>query len=163
MDAQEIIYLLGLQPLPEEGGFYHETYRCQETVEGAYGPRSLSTCIYYLVTPESFSGIHRLPSDEIFHFYLGDPVEILRLYPDGSGEVSVMGHDLAASQRPQLLVPRGTWQGSALAPGGRFALLGTVVSPGFDFADYESGPRARLQADYPAFRDQIARLTPLGS
>lgn len=95
----------------------------------------------------------------MFHFYLGDPVEMLQLLPGGEGRVQVLGTDLAAGMRPQVVVPRGTWQGTRLLAGGRMALLGTTVSPGFDPSDYEHGGREELLAAYPAFRERIAALT----
>src|SRR5581483_11176343 len=102
-------------------------------------PPAAATAIYYLLTPDTVSAMHRLATDEIFHFYLGDPVEMLQLRPDGSHRVAILGPDLDAGQRPQIVVPRGVWQGARLVPGGRFALLGTTVAPGFDYADYETG------------------------
>lgn len=148
MTAEQIIAALGLKPLPHEGGFYAETYRS-----------AFSTAIYYLLTAETFSAMHRLKFDEMFHFYWGDPVEMLQLWPDGTGRVVTLGTDLAAGQRPQVLVPGGVWQGARLLPGGNVALLGTTMAPGFEFRDYEPGDRAALVAAYPAFRDRILRLT----
>src|SRR5262249_5467348 len=124
------------------------------------GQRSASTAIYYLLTPNTFSAMHRLASDEVFHFYMGSPVEMLQLLPDGQGKVSIMGTDLQAQQSPQIMVPAGVWQGSRLALGGSFALMGTTVAPGFDFADYESGERERLIEQYPEFAEMIRELTP---
>jgi uncharacterized protein len=163
---ERIISLLHLQPHPAEGGFFAETYRSPDP-----RPRSdlrpppdrrrhsLSTAIYYLLTPDTFSALHRLAGDEIFHFYLGDPVEMLQLFPDGTGRVMTMGPDLPGGMRPQVVVPKGVWQGSSLVPGGRFALLGTTMAPGFEFADYEAGTREILQAAYPDFRERIRALT----
>src|SRR5579883_1419925 len=99
MDAQEIIDLLNLKPLTGEGGFFAETYRANESVAALPGryrgeQRSFSTAIYYLLTPESFSSMHRVASDEVFHFYLGDPVEMLQLFPDGSGKTIGLGTNL---------------------------------------------------------------------
>lgn len=165
MTADEIITLLKLKPHPREGGFYSETYRAEETIPTSVlpsrysGPRSFSTCIYYLLTPGTFSAIHRLQSDEIFHFYLGDPVEMLQLQPDGTARTLVIGSDLRAGMTPQVIVPRGVWQGSRLAAGGKFALLGCTVAPGFDFADYEHGRREELIKGYPKFREKIVALT----
>ena len=102
MDADWIIKHLGLEPHPGEGGYFRETYRSplifhREAHGNDYGgDRSICTAIYYLLTKESFSAMHRLRTDEIFHFYLGDPVELLRLAPDGSGEVVGLGSDLVA-------------------------------------------------------------------
>lgn len=166
LSAEAVIRLLDLRPLPHEGGYFAETYRAGSIPPAALppaypGPRPRATAIYYLVTPDSFSALHRLPGDEIFHFYLGDPVEQLQLSADGSGRVLLLGPDLRAGQRPQLLVPGGTWQGARLRPGGHhgFALLGTTMSPGFEFADYEAGDREALTKTYPAFRPQIEALT----
>lgn len=163
--AEEIIALLGLEPHPAEGGHYRETWRSPEQVAAEalparYGAaRSVGTAIYYLLTPDTFSHIHRLRSDEVFHFYLGDPVEMLQL-PDGEdGAVVEIGPDLTAGQRPQVLVPAGVWQGARLKPGGRFALLGCTVAPGFEFADYEHGQRTALLQSWGDHADLIEALT----
>jgi predicted cupin superfamily sugar epimerase len=165
-NAEEIIKLLQLQPHPKEGGYFRETYRSADSftdLPSRYrGKRSASTAIYYLLTPESFSAMHRLASDEVFHFYLGSPVEMLNLFPDGHGTVVSLGSDLTAGQSPQIMVPAGVWQGSRLASGGQFALMGTTVAPGFDFADYESGQREKLIEQYPQFAKMIRELTPAG-
>lgn len=165
MTAEEIIALLKLKPHPKEGGFFSETYRADETIPPNglpprySGPRAFGTCIYYLLTPTTFSAIHRLQSDEIYHFHLGDPVEMLQLRPDGSGKTVTLGADLRAGMTPQTVVSRAVWQGARLVAGGRFALLGCTVAPGFDFADYEHGRREELIRDYPQFREKILALT----
>lgn len=164
MTIDELKRLLRLEPLDGEGGWFAETYRARQILPSGPlgpdrpGPRSLATAIYYLLTAETFSALHRLRSDEIFHFYLGDPVEMVQLAPDGGGRVVLLGTDLAAGMRPQILVPAGVWQGMKLVAGGRFALLGTTVSPGFDVADFELGRRETLAAGYPAFSERIAAL-----
>jgi uncharacterized protein len=164
-DVDRLTRLLGLRPHPDEGGFFVETYRSDETVPagtlaGRTEARAVSTAIYFLVTPESYSGLHRLPADEVFHFYLGDPVEMLLLRPDGTAEARVLGTDLAAGMRPQVVVPRGTWQGSRLLPGGRHALLGTTMAPGFEPSDYEHGDPEALVAAYPEERARILARAP---
>jgi predicted cupin superfamily sugar epimerase len=103
--------------------------------------------------------MHRLRSDEIFHFYLGDPVEMLQLWADGSSRVLQLGPSLAEGQVPQLVVPKGVWQGSRLIAGGAFALLGCTVAPGFEFADYESGRLDALVSAYPEWRELLTALT----
>jgi uncharacterized protein len=164
LTAEQIRDLLKLQLLPVEGGYFAETYRSKDTIPsgapGAYpNGRPLSTAIYYMLTPDSFSALHRLPGDEIFHFYLGDPVEMLLLKPDGTGQAVLLGPDISAGMRLQHTVAGGTWQGSRLIPGGKFALLGTTMAPGFDPADFEIGKRQELSAAYPPYAPLIALLT----
>jgi hypothetical protein len=143
MTAEDVKNLLGLRPHPREGGWYVRTYEAAETVAaGAFGDgrypsaRRTGTAIYYLLEPDTFSEMHRLKSDEVFHFYAGDAVEMLQLMADGTGAVVVIGNDLLRGQRPQVVVERGVWQGSRLVEGGRWALLGCTVSPGFEFEEY---------------------------
>ncbi|HZU35267.1 MAG TPA: cupin domain-containing protein [Gemmataceae bacterium] len=161
--AAQLIETLQLRPLPREGGYYRETYRSERRLPAHAGERSLATAIYYLLTPDTVSALHRLPADELFHFYAGDPVEMLLLNPPGSdpaGRWVVLGPDVLAGQTPQVLVPAGVWQGSVLRPGGRYALLGTTMAPGFAFADYEAGDARQLTASYPTFARWIERLCP---
>lgn len=146
MNSQQIIKLLNLEPLPVEGGYYRETFK---GVGGSY------SAIYYLVTPSSWSSFHRLSTDEIFHFYLGDRVEMTQLLPDGSGKVEWLGANLEKGERPQLLVPGGAWQAAKLAEGGAFALLGTTMAPGYDPGDFISADEETLRKAYPAWREQI--------
>jgi uncharacterized protein len=168
MTAEDVKKLLGLRPHPREGGWYVRTYEAPEFVgaeafvDGRYaGARRTGTAIYYLLEPETFSEMHRLKSDEVFHFYAGDAVEMLQLREGGVGATIVIGNDLLQGQRPQLVVERGVWQGSRLLEGGRWALLGCTVSPGFEFEDYESGARERLCEGWPEFVEEITALTRL--
>jgi uncharacterized protein len=103
--------------------------------------------------------MHVLDSEEVFHFYLGDPVEMLQLHPDGSSAVFTLGTDLAAGQQVQLTVPAGVWQGTQLVGDGKVALLGCTVTPGFDFADYRSASYAELVAKWPRESERIRALT----
>ena len=103
--------------------------------------------------------MHVLDSYEIFHFYYGDPVEMLQLHPNGRSALFTLGSDLAAGQHVQLVVPAGVWQGTRLAGDGKVALLGCTVTPGFDFADYRSGGYAELALKWPAEAERIKRLT----
>jgi uncharacterized protein len=164
-DLPDLMRLLDLKPHPEEGGYFVETYRSDErlpagTLPRCAGTRAVATAIYFLVTPGAHSALHRLPTDELFHFYLGDPVEMLQLRPDGTARVRVLGTDLEAGMRPQVVVPRGTWQGSRLRPGGRYALLGTTMAPGFEPSDYEPGDPGALVEAYPGHRELILALAP---
>ena len=159
MTADEIKALLKLEPHPVEGGFYRRTYTSAGSVELARGTRSQGTAIYYLLEAGTFSEMHVLDSDEIFHFYLGDPVEMLQLHPDGSSEVLVLGPDLGAGQYVQVVVPAGVWQGTRLMGEGKVALLGCTVTPGFDFADYRNASHAELVSRWPAEAGRIGKLT----
>jgi uncharacterized protein len=165
LTADKIRELLKMQPLPTEGGYFAEAYRSElilsaEALQGIYpGERSLATAIYYMLTPDTFSAMHKLTGDEVYHFYLGDPIEMLLLKPDGSGAAILLGSDIGAGMRLQHVVPGGTWQGSRLAPGGKFALLGTTMAPGFAREDYEHGSRKALSAQYPQYAPLITFLT----
>lgn len=170
LTAEGVVTLLGLEPLPVEGGEYRVTYRAaelipSETLPARYGSaRTLSGAIYYLLREGTFSALHRLKSDEVYHFYLGRPVELLLLHPDGRDELATLGPDLAAGQHPQMVVQRGVWQGSRLAPlggidGADYALLGTTMAPAYDPADFELASRDALLAAYPARAELIHALT----
>jgi predicted cupin superfamily sugar epimerase len=159
MTADQIKEFLNLQPHPVEGGAYRRTYASAHTIGMPRGDRPMSTAIYYLLEPGTFSEMHVLASDEIFHFYLGDPVEMLQLYADGSSAIFTLGPDLAAGQHVQLVVPAGVWQGTRLAGDGKVALLGCTVTPGFDFADYRSASGEELAAKWPHEAERIRSLT----
>src|SRR5271170_4392458 len=165
MTAEEIKELLNLEAHPREGGYFRQTWKSEEEIPLAAlpsrysGARAAGTAIYYLLEPSTFSEMHRLISDEVFHFYFGDPVEMLQLWPDGSSRVVRLGSDLAAGVLPQLVVPNGVWQGTRLVPGGSVALFGCSVSPGFDYEDYETGARAELVRKYPDSAALIEALT----
>jgi len=166
-DVHRLIEWLELAPHPIEGGYFRETYRAAgslppeqlPTLYQARTPRSLGTAIYYLLTPHTFSELHRLPTDEIFHLYLGGPVQMLHLLPDGSSRRLTIGIDLARGERPQVVVPANVWQGSWIEPGVGFALLGCTMAPGFDLADYDQGRRGDLKEQYPGEAALIDRLT----
>jgi uncharacterized protein len=164
LTAEQIIEKLQLKPLPKEGGYYSETYRSSHMIpasslpKGYSGYRCVNTAIFYLLTPDKFSALHMLPGDEIFHFYLGDPVEMLQLHPDGTGNIVILGSDLLAGMSPQVVVPGEVWQGSRLMAGGSFALMGTTVAPGFEFADYNETQGDELITRFPQFTDHIKSL-----
>jgi predicted cupin superfamily sugar epimerase len=165
MTAEQIIKLLNMQPLRQEGGFYVETFRAAEKLKkdvlpaGFSGDRNLSSVILYLLTAKTISLLHRLKSDEMFHFYFGDPVTMLQLHPDGHSEIITLGHNILNDQKVQALVPKGVWQGAFVQPGGKFSLLGCTISPAFDEDDFEIGDRNTLLAEYPDLRELILKLT----
>ncbi|HEU5005330.1 MAG TPA: cupin domain-containing protein [Jatrophihabitantaceae bacterium] len=146
MHAAEIARLLELEPLPEEGGLFRRT--CADEHANA---------IYFLLAGDDFSALHVLTSTEVYHFYDGAPLRLLLLYPDGRVEQPVLGRDLAAGERPQLTVPPGVWQGSASA--GEWTLVGTTVSPPFEWDGFRLGTRAELTDAYPSAAARIVELT----
>jgi predicted cupin superfamily sugar epimerase len=164
-EIQKIIKKFNLSPLPIEGGYYSQTYRSpliikQKNLSELYnGNRRLCSAIYYLLNTDTYSAIHKLHSDEIYHFYAGDPVELLQLYPDGAGEIVTIGNNIEENMMPQIVVNSGTWQGARMKEGGKFALMGTTVSPGFEFDDYCHGNRDVLISEYPKFAEMITELT----
>ncbi len=164
MNAQMIIDILGLVPHDKEGGYFSEVYRSEGIIPACIlskeysGNRNICTSIYYLLTPETFSSMHRLRSDEIFHLYMGGPVEMLMLMQDGTYDIVTIGTDLKNGERPQVLVPAGVWQGCCLKNGATYALMGTTVAPGFDFDDYEQGDHSLIES-YPNCAEMIRKLT----
>lgn len=166
MEAKEIIQKLDLKPLPSEGGYYRETYRSEVGGLPAHlfgidstSTRNVCTAILYLVVPESFSALHRVKSDEIFNFHSGDPAEMILIHKNGAIERIEVGGDIAAGQTPQVVVPRGVWQGLRLKDGGKWALLGTIVAPGFEFEDFELGSREQLIEQFPLLKEEIIKFS----
>lgn len=167
LTPDQLIQIFNLEPLPVEGGLFFQTYLAPETIAQDQLParylvdKPFGTAIIYLLTPDpdSFSALHKLPTDEIWHFYLGDPVELLQLHPDGRSERIILGQDLLGGQKVQHIVPRDVWQGSHLLPGGRFALLGTTMAPGYTDEDYIAGDPDELITAYPDRNALIEQLT----
>lgn len=166
MDHKKIIELLKLKELPGEGGYYKESHQSSlklnelnfgETI--FEGERFAGACIYYLVTPLQFSALHKLRQDEIFHYYIGDPVEMLQIHKDGTSRIITIGPDLEKGQIPQVVVPAGVWQGTRLIEGGSWCLMGTTTAPGFDYKDFELGSREELTKSFPHISEQIRNYT----
>ena len=169
MKVSELIDRLQLTPHPE-GGYFRETYRAPESVGGSAlprrftGERSISTAIYFLLEAGQCSHLHRIRSDEVWHFYAGDPLDVVEIDATGGLKATRLGGDLGAGAVYQHVVPAGVWFGAAPAEGGRFAphgftLVGCTVAPGFDFADFELADREALLREYPRHQDWIRRLT----
>ena len=155
MDIEKIIDKLNLQPLEEEGGMHRQTYVGKLNND----KKPSSTAIYYLLTKDSFSHLHRLPYDEIWHFYGGDTVDLFELLPDGSHKTTKLGSDVINNEEPQRIVYAGAWMGARLAKGGKYALLGTTMAPGYIHDDYEHGDRNKLVAQYPEAEEDIKKYT----
>jgi len=167
VNADDIIKHLNLEPLLIEGGYFRRTYGAEETIDKTALPdryphsKLLGSAIYFLLHDQHFSALHRLLTDEIYHFYLGDPVELLLLRPNGSSELLILGYDLQAGQNVQVVAPRGVWQGSRLLAGGQFALMGTTMAPAFDPGDFELGDPDELLRLCPDRVELIRALTHL--
>jgi len=161
--AQELITHLELKRHPE-GGWFRETYRSEEAVpvqslpERFNGSRVFSTAIYFLLEEGDISALHRIRSDEMWHYYAGSSLLIHTIFPDGRYQALHLGTDLKAGERYQAVVPAGCWFGAELT-GKQFALAGCTVSPGFDFADFEMAERRRLSDVYPEHAELITRMT----
>lgn len=155
--ADEVVRLLQLVPLEQEGGYYRRTAESDVLWPGT-GRRAYSV-IYMLITPTGFSALHRLGTDEIWSFHAGDTLESLRLAPDGSGKWMRLGLSPAGGETPLDVIPANLWQGTRLCAGGRWGLVSCVVAPEFRWSDFQLGDRAALSAQYPAFSRDIGTLT----
>ncbi|HEY0256625.1 MAG TPA: cupin domain-containing protein [Candidatus Methylacidiphilales bacterium] len=150
------------KPIAQEGGYFFSTYHSEIMVPGTSpGAPSLlaGSAIYFLLTPGDFSALHRLKEDEIYHYYTGSPIELLQLFPDGTGSVTICGPEFWNGQQPQVVVKHGTWQGSHPIDPRNYSLLGTTMTPGFTPSDFELGKRDELAKSYPQFAAKIKALT----
>lgn len=170
MTAQQIIEHYQLEPLDQEGGYFRQVWISEqrianETLGAAYPPGAthpMGTLIYFLLTGESFSAMHRLPTLEHWFYHLGDPAEMLLLHPDGSGERRLLGPDLAGGQAIHITTPAQRWQGTRLLPtpkGQGFCLVSCVMVPGFEWSDFEAGEAEALCTRYPAHAAAIRLRT----
>ncbi len=151
---------LNLLPHPE-GGFYKETYRSKELVNSISlnnkkVERPSSTAIYFLLTKGNFSAFHRIASDEMWHFYHGDPLVVHVIHPTGDYEKILLGNEIDNNCVPQALVPAKSWFASESL--GQYSLVGCTVAPGFDFEDFELAKQEELSTLFPAHRLLISRL-----
>ncbi|MEV0219322.1 cupin domain-containing protein [Streptomyces sp. NPDC050704] len=157
MTPESLIAHYELEPIPREGGRFRRTWAGPERPDG----RPEGTAIVVLLTakPGDFSALHRLPSDETWHFYLGDPLELLLLSPDGTSRTAVLGPDVLGGQHLQFTVPAGTWMGARVAADGGWSFFGCTMALGFTYEGYEHGDAADLIARYPAEAARIAGLS----
>lgn len=167
--ARAIIEHFHMERIPQEGPWFSVAYVGSEKIDGAALPpryrgqaHATGSAILAVETAADFSALHRLQTDETWHFYGGNPLELLLLHPDGHGETVLLGADFARGELPQFTVPRGVWQGSAPVNGvgaEAYAFFGCQLAPGFEYADFEIGYRDELQRAYPKFADRIGKLT----
>lgn len=162
--AKDLIQHLGLLPHPE-GGYYRETYRSDLILraEGLpkefRGNRSASTAIYFLIEKNNFSALHRIKSDETWHFYVGDPLEVIEINEKGELKKTNIGSGLERGELFQYTVKANTWFGSRVLEGGEFSLVGCTVAPGFDFQDFEMAKREQLILQFPEWEKIISHMT----
>lgn len=161
---QELIEKLKLQAHPE-GGYFRETYRSEgkisrDELSPAYSSsRNYSTCIYFMLTSETFSAFHKINQDEIWHFYEGAPIVLHTLSQEGKHQEFVIGNDFSEGQRPQLVVPGGNYFAARVSGSDKHALVGCTVAPGFDFDDFVLPTRQELIHKFPQHENLIKEFT----
>ena len=171
LTAEEIIELYQLEPLDQEGGFFRQVWKSSTVVKNAdlgeayskEGTHPRGTLIHFLLTADSFSAMHRLPTPEHWFYHLGDPVEMLLLHANGSSELIELGPDLANGQRIHYTTPAHSWQGTYLKAGAKAGYFfgSCAMVPGFEWEDFEMGDRAELVAEFPQRKQAIERRTRL--
>ena len=159
MKADEVIKLFQLEPLAGEGGFFRRTYCSKQTALYEHDHRPIVSSIYYLVTPDNFSAFHKLKFDEIFHFYAGDACEFVRII-NGKVDTVRFGNNIADGEQLQMVVKGDTWQALKISqPTVGWALMGTTVSPAFEYSDFEIGNREDLTKEFPNLKAVIHGFT----
>ncbi|MBI1341295.1 MAG: hypothetical protein GC171_00015 [Terrimonas sp.] len=167
MRPDQLIKKYRLQPHPE-GGFYQQSYQSpayikQACLPGSFqGDRRISTAIYFLLQEGDYSAFHRIKSDEIWHFYAGDTLQIHIISENGDYQLRLLGGQPEKGEDFQVMVAAGSWFAAECAPGTDFSFVGCTVAPGFDFADFELGEREQLCRIFPSVQELIRRLTRVG-
>jgi uncharacterized protein len=163
MTAQELISHYHLLPHPE-GGWYKETYKSNEHIPANALPqrftanRVFSTAIYFLLEEGNFSAFHRIKSDECWHFYAGDPLDIYTIGHDGLLTITRLGNNVGNGQLFQYVVPANCWFASRPAAGSTFCFVGCTVAPGFNFDDFELAGAEELSQLFPSLQEIIKAL-----
>jgi len=168
--CKKLIVKYKMKPLAFEGGYYTEIFRSgimldidslpgehhkRESNEpdesGVLHYRSIGSSILFMVTRDCFSKLHRVPTEEIYNFYFGDPVNMINITEKGSISFTILGNNIEEGEKFYHIVPKNCWQASNLVEGGIFAMMGTVMSPGFERSDYEGASeyRSSLLAEHP--------------
>ena len=163
MTTQQLIQQYNLQPHPE-GGWYKEIYKSSEHIAANalparfFGDRTFSTAIYFLLEQGNFSAFHRIKSDECWHFYAGDCLQIYVIQMNGTLDIIRLSNDIEQGQLFQYTVPANCWFASRPAPNSSFCFVGCTVAPGFDFADFEMADATALSALFPQHEILITSL-----
>ena len=161
-EVKNLIEHYHLQPLPVEGTLFVSTYRSPQEYENGK-PVGTAILALYCDDPYSVSMFHRLRYDEVWHFYGGDPLRLILLYPDGSSRDVVMGSDPTGGQLVQFVIPAGVWQAGHMLAGGKYSLFGCTVAPGFTDDIFEGGTREQLLAMYPERAEAINKFSVSGA
>lgn len=147
-----------------EGGYYKETYKSDLLINSGSlpsnfdGERVCSTAIYFLLEKGQFSAFHKIKSDECWHFYAGDSLDIFVLHQNGNLEIVTLGNDIASGCVFQYVVPANCWFASRPAVNSDFSFVGCTVAPGFDFRDFELAKKEELELQYPGYKSIIEEL-----
>jgi uncharacterized protein len=161
--TQQLIDKYKLQPHPE-GGWYTQTYKSIGTIPSCSVPeefpdsRPYSTAIYFLLEKGNYSAFHRIKSDECWHFYYGDPLEIFVLKQNGELQIITLANNFEETQHFQFIVPANSWFASRPAAGSAFSFVGCTVSPGFTFEDFELAKQTELISTFPTHKEIIIQL-----
>jgi predicted cupin superfamily sugar epimerase len=155
--VSELIEAYGFEPLPVEGTLFASTYRSAASLPDG-SPFGTAMIGLYAHDPLSRSLFHRLPHDEVWHFYGGDPIRLVLLWPGGDVSEVWLGPDVRAGHRVQFVIPAGVWQAGEPEPAGTYGLFGCTMAPGFTGAGFEGGRRSELLRTHAAARVDIERL-----
>lgn len=164
MTVETLVKELNLLPHPE-GGYYKEAYRSEGIISNSClspefkGDRNMATGIYFLIEKGNFSALHKIKSDETWHFYYGDALEVIEINEQGILTITKIGSNLSNGETFQYTVKANTWFGSRVSDGGSFSLVGCTVYPGFDFNDFELASKQDLIKHFPQHNQLISELT----
>lgn len=156
-EVKALIEHYHFQPLPVEGTLFVSTYRSAQELEGGR-PMGTAMIGMYCDEPRSLSLFHRLTTDEVWHFYGGDPLRLILLYPDGSSRDVILGSDPQLGQLVQFVIPAGVWQAGHMQAGGCYSLFGCTLAPGFTSSMFEGGTIEHLLALYPGRAEDIHKF-----
>jgi predicted cupin superfamily sugar epimerase len=140
-----------------EGGYYYESFKSDINIEVERGVRKVSTAIYFLITQEEISHFHRIKSDEGWHFYLGDPLKVIEITPEGELIETILGKDFQAGQVQQYYVKAGNWFASTSL--GECSFFGCTVAPGFEYEDFEMAKKDELAKEFPQHKEIIEKYS----
>lgn len=163
LSVNELVKHFNMLPHPE-GGYYKETYRCNELIDHNalpqrfVGDRSFSTAIYFLLEKGNFSCFHKIQSDECWHFYAGQALLVYVLHNNGELQTITLGKNIVNGEVFQAVVPAGCWFASEPAPNSEFSFVGCTVAPGFDFADFELAKAEVLVTHFRQHETLVKRL-----